>query len=421
MAGASLNASFPSPLSLACRLANRFGGGLARRFSLEPGELMRRARESTGLDDFGGEEFVEPLGVLTRSLEEDARLTLLGRRMARNGVLLRLGNRLRIQRDLAAHPEIVASPLPPVVFIAGLPRAGTTLLQRLLAQDPRNRTFQRWELMLPSPPPARETYLQDPRRELIRWQRQRWNRLYLTPDARRIADAIHPTGHDAPEECWLLLQNSFLSDIFSLFDRVPGYAQWLEHQDFDVAYRYYRRQLQLLTWRYSGERLVVKAPSHAAHLDSLFRVFPDARVLWTHRDPVQVVPSLCQLCEMTRRIRSDAVDPREIGASITARLRELVRRGMAFRAENDERPFLDISFAELVRSPLAVVRGIYRFLGQTLTEEAESKIEAWLRVNHPGPTRNYVRASPQRYGIAEADIRELYADYTRRFAAYLGR
>jgi hypothetical protein len=166
---------------------------------------------------------------------------------------------------------------------------------------------------------------------------------------------------------------------------------------------------------------VVKDPSHASHLDSLFRVFPDARVLWTHRDPVQVVPSFCHLCEVIRRIRSDDVNPREIGASTTARLRGLVKRGMAFRAENDERRFLDISFVELVRSPLAVVRGIYRFLGETLTEEAESRIEAWLRVNHPGPTRDYQRAPLERYGIAEAEIRDLYAEYTRRFAACMSR
>jgi hypothetical protein len=152
-------------------------------------------------------------------------------------------------------------------------------------------------------------------------------------------------------------------------------------------------------------------------LDSLSRVFPDARVLWTHRNPVQVVPSFCNLCEMTRRIRSDDVDPREIGASTATRLQELVRRGMAFRAKGDERRFLDISFAELVRSPLAVVRGVYRFLGQTLNEEAESRIGAWLRINHPGPMRDYRRASPQRYDMGGGH-RGAHAEYTRR-SAYL--
>jgi hypothetical protein len=143
-------------------------------------------------------------------------------------------------------------------------------------------------------------------------------------------------------------------------------------------------------------------------------------VLLTHRDPVKVIPSLCQLCEVARRLRSDAVDPCEIGASTLARLGELARRGMAFRAENDGRRFLDVSFGELVRAPLAVVRGIYRFLDQSLPEEVESAIRIWLRANHPGPTRNYERAPLERYGLREGDIRDQFDEYTRRFAAWMG-
>jgi hypothetical protein len=407
-------------LNLPCRLVNRFGKSVSPWISLDIEDLLGQARRMTGLTDWGDENFQEPLRVLLASYERDALLTLYGRWVTRRSLVRKLVNRLRLQRDFTAHPGILRSSLPPVVMITGLARTGTTLLHRLLAQDPETRTLQRWELYLPSPPPERATYAHDPRRGVVRRSGRRWERLFMSGEGRRMLEAVHPSSHDAPEECWPLLQNAFRSGIFFFFDRVTNYETWLQDQDFDAAYRYYREQLQLLTWKCTGNLLVLKSPTHLDQLGSLFSVFPDARILWTHRNPVEGMPSACNLVELCRRIKSDCVDPEEIGGSLVKSVPRRVGRALAARDGSLSGQFLDVSLVELVREPLGVVRQVYQFLGTTLSEDAECRMEAWLKQNHPGPRRTGPPPSLERYGLSKNSIHGAMAEYMARFSPYLG-
>ncbi len=405
----------PSVTSLPCRLINRLGKPFAPRISLNVEELMEKARNMTSLSDWGDTDFLEPLRVLTASYERDARLTPVGRLLTQKAQLHRLANRLRIQRDFNLWPEMLSSILPPTVFITGLPRTGTTLLHRLLAQDPEIRTLRTWELSNPSPPPDSSTYDQDPRRYLIRKSRAIRQRLFVSREGWEQINAVHAMRNDEPEECWFLLQNSFRSLIFGLFDRLTEYDSWLSKQDFGPVYQYYRKQLQLLTWRCPGTHLVLKAPEHLSHIDALFRVFPNARILLTHRNLPEVFPSFCHMTEVLRQMRSERADPREIGAAIAARVAALAKGVMIARKRYPADRFFDISFRNLVRDPMEVVGRIYPFIGKKLTKEAESRMKSWLSKNHPAPNRGLWKPFLQRYG----PLKENHQTFFRDIAGYL--
>src|SRR5262249_9521199 len=146
-----------------------------------------------------------------------------------------------------------------------------------------------WEMRMPSPPPTRETYKTDPR-----IAKARKNVRVLKALAPTIASA-HELDAEAPEECNGLFENAFASGMFTLIAHVPSYAEWLKQCDKVPAHRYYRRQLQLLSWRLSGSHWALKAPAHLFNLGSLLEVFPDACIVQNHRDPLEMIASLCSL------------------------------------------------------------------------------------------------------------------------------
>jgi len=275
--------------------------------SLRPEELCEVAQFRAHLTDFGGDDFLAPLSMLVQCLEEEATLTVVGRLFIKEILIQKLINRLLLADSFRRHPEIMDVEIRAPIFITGLPRTGTTLLHRVMSQDTALRHLQMWEVWKPTPPPDPATYATDPRRR---------NRPYNNSDAPGIPgiicgledqligteiiqkrQAAHMVGMSEPEECQLLFMNSFTSQEFVLFfaDAIPSYAMCLLNQDLIRSYQYYRLQLQLLTWKFPGRRLILKSPMHLQSLNTLFQVFPDASVIWCHRDPRSVVPSWCKL------------------------------------------------------------------------------------------------------------------------------
>ena len=215
-------------------------------------------------------------------------------------------NRLQLTDTWRRHPEILREEVRAPLFVTGSGRSGTSLLHELLAQDPRSRVLRTWEALHPCPPPEAASQETDPRiaradREMRLWE--------------RIAPAygtMHENGGAVPQECLYLTAHELQSDLLSGSYQVPSYQAWLARSDKTRAYRYHRRMLQLLQWRCPGERWVLKAPSHLWTLRELFAVYPDARVVQTHRDPLVVMASMTSLVATLFWLRSDRVDPRAI-------------------------------------------------------------------------------------------------------------
>ncbi|MCB9595501.1 MAG: sulfotransferase [Sandaracinaceae bacterium] len=390
----------PRAIALANRVLPRLG-------RLERDALLDAARARTGLDDFGPDDFLEPLDVLLDSIAAEARLSPVGHLVTRERLIGVLANRLLVfaAADRATREAPLAAPL----VITGLQRTGTTLLQRLLASDPRRRWLASWEALHPAPAAGR-TLLGGDRRIAAAVTAERALG-YLAPDF----FAVHPVQAYGPEEDVLLLDQAFRSTVPEATLRVPTYAAWLETIDQRPAYEHERLLLQVLSRQRGGsKRWLLKTPHHLEWLDVLLDVFEGARIVWTHRDPVVTVASFCSMVAHGRGVFSDEVDPREVGRDWGRKVARMVERALATRDGGHESAFVDVDYADLVRDPMAEVRRIYAAVGDELTEEAERRMRRTL-ASHPQHQHGVHRYALEDFGLDEGSLRDAFGPYRARF------
>jgi len=254
---------------------------LAAVVPLDERSLIDAACATTALLDFGEDDWREPFSVLVKALEEEAELTLMGRLMARSDIVLWLSSRLRVVDTLKKHPEIVEQTIVAPMVIVGLPRSGTSILFELLSQDQDVGVAMMWEALQPCPPPEADTYASDPRIEQAHQLFTQWNRV-----APEFA-SMHEMRGDIPAECGLLMAGTFISDHNASLHQTPSYSAWCAGADFVPVYEYHKKILQILQWKNPRGRWLLKAPEHQVHLDTLLKVYPDARIVQTHRDPIK--------------------------------------------------------------------------------------------------------------------------------------
>jgi len=395
----------PRPVALANRLARRFGLGAA---ALSVDALVAAARAATGLGDFGDERFRAPLGKLVGAIEREAELTPLGHLITRRRIVGLLANLLRAQALYAARPEILREEIRAPIFIVGLQRTGTTMLHRLLARDPGLRSLASWEALSPAPLRRRPWHRRDPRiRTAVLAER---GLRYLAPDF----FAIHPVEAEGVEEEVILLDHSFLSTVAEATLHVPTFSTWLEEQDQTPAYATLKRLLQLLQWQDRRERWILKTPHHLEWLDTLLAIFPDARIIQTHRDPVKTLASFCSMIAHGRGVFSDRVDPREIGAHWARKTQRMVARSMAARERAGAASFLDVSYYDLMEDPLTEVERIYRFIGRPFTAGVREAI-AVARGENPQHKHGRHAYRLEDFGLTSAGIEPGFAAYRGRF------
>jgi len=410
--GIRLSAAAPARLPWPVRALNAAGAAVRALgvplLPIDGSELAARARKATGLEDFGDPFFREGLERVTASLEGEARLSSLGRSVARSDLQRILENRLRVTDVLLRHPEIETERIEAPIFIVGAPRTGTSILHELLAQDPRLRVPRTWEVMYPWPPPETRSYETDPR--IARVERHFSGVDRLLPTFKRM----HPMGARLPQECAVLTAHECATMVWHTQFDVPSYQAWFETADHRRVYQGHRRLLQYLQWQCPGSPWVLKSPQHLWTLDALFEVYPDARVVQTHRDPLKIVASLTSLCATLRSMTSDAVDPRAIGADWSRRLATGLRHTMGVREGGiPAAQVYDLSFQEFMKDEIASVVGLYAHFGMMLSAEAEARMRAFLAKN---PRARHGR---HRYGLEEAGLDE--TSERRRFAAYQER
>jgi hypothetical protein len=402
----------PAPLPRPVRGALAAWRALQRvgvaRVPLDEASLVAAARRASGLHAFVDESFREPLRRLLTALEEEAGLHPLGRMMLRHSLVRALVNRLRLEDLNDRHPEIAEHPVEAPVFIVGLQRTGTTLLHRLLTCEPRLRPLLSWEALSPAPFPGRRARGdRDPRVRLAETAERGLR--YVAPEF----FAIHPVEAHAPEEDVLLLDMSFVSPSADATLRVPTYSAWLRDVDQRPAYRYFRRLIQLLLWQRQG-RWLGKTPHHLENLDALLEVFPNARIIHTHRDPVRVVASFCSMITHGRALFSDRVDPREVGAQLGAKAVRAVTRAMEVRDHAGGDAFLDVTYPDLVSDPLKEIRRITDFVGLSLEPETEGAMQDWIAGN-PQNKHGVHRYRLEDFGLDRLRLEKDFEPYRSRF------
>ncbi len=379
--------------------------------SLDPGTIMAAARQNTGLDDFGADDwFVEPLHSLCKALEEEAELTILGRLMARHEIQLLLQNRLMIEDTLAKHPEILDEEIQSPIFVCGLGRSGTTVLHELLSQDPAHRVPLLWEMRHSVPPPETAGYADDPRIELADKE------IDLLPQIDPDFATMHVNGGDKPNECIFIFGLQFLGDFFLGQYNVPSYAMETMQRDLTPVYAYHKKVLQLLQWKHKATRWVLKTPAHIGRLGFLFNVYPDARIVVTHRDPLRVMSSMSNLTTHLKAMRSEATtgenDPMfaSIGQSM------LLGRYMELRDELPEKAdqIFDLRYQDLMQDPFAAVSAIYSQWNLPFSDEAKQRIQAYIDDNPQGKHGKHQYVFDV-LGLDLAEERAKFAAYQERF------
>ena len=334
--------------------------------------LIARARHKTGLTDLGSDDFRAPLEIYISALDREARLSALGRWLIRTDILDLLETRLRLVDLERTNPEIFARDVKAPIFITGAPRSGTSILHRLLGADPGNRIPLIWEALFPCPPQGKDDRFERADRLMRKWTS-------IVPDVRRI----HDVRGDLPSECGMMMNASGLRDQLAISVRAPSYEARVFGPDADLteAYKWHRKVLQVLQWQRPG-RWILKAPSHMGNLQTLFAVYPDARIIQTHRDPLKVLPSASSLVNALSWVRSDSVDFDAIRQRFSADgMAMSLDRMRAFRESGGIDPdrFHDVAYDDLMRQPLREIEKIYERFAMTLTQDALSRIDSALR------------------------------------------
>ena len=350
---------------------------LQERFA--PERLVATACEEAGSDDFGDDGWQPGLDRLTDGLVNEARLSAIGVEIAYLDLMRALKNRLGVIAWRKEHPEIAREPVIAPIVIVGQPRTGTTILYDLLAQDPDLRAPLTWEVDAPCPVPQPETYHNDPR--IAQTQAS----IELSEQIIPGFLAFHPMGALVGQECVRITASEFTSMIFSVQYRLPSYYRWLLYEaDHAGAYRFHRIFLQHLQSGVSGQWLL-KSPAHLWHLDALLTEYPDALIVQTHRDPLNVISSIAALTHHLRRMGTDDSNIAECAAQSYEEVVVGLGREMALRdsrAVPAER-VIDVLFTDFVNDPLTTITDIYQKLGRELRPDTAQKMRYFLAA-HPG-------------------------------------
>ncbi|MEZ4333600.1 MAG: sulfotransferase [Myxococcota bacterium] len=375
-------------------------------------QLMERASERTGLDDFGAPTFVEGLETLLESLAADVPYGPDDRRRATDLLTRRLVNRLEIEAWLAAHPEVEHAPIDRPVSIVGLPRTGTTALGNMMSLDPQFRALRPWEQEEPCPPPRIEDEANDPRRVAYRQMVETLLREH--PEQA----AMHHWEVDATMEDTEVLGLEFRAQQMTM--PVWRYHAWWRAGDMTATFAYHARVARLLQSRRPPNRWLFKAPHHKFHLEPIVAAYPDIRFVFTHRDPAKSVPSYASFVAALFPPAVVAQIGREkIGREIHHHLLTGMRQAMAARERLGPERFLDVHHAEFVAKPMAVLERIYAWLGLELTDSTRTAFEGWRAKNHSGAHGAH-RYSAAEFGLSTEAIRADYADYVRTFDVEIG-
>ncbi|GJM38720.1 MAG: putative sulfotransferase [Acidimicrobiales bacterium] len=376
-------------------------------------EIRRDARAVDALDDFGPGPFEEPLGVLLESYAA-APLSDLGTHILRGGVVRSLSMRLRATAWFRRHPEIADEEIAAPIVVVGMMRSGTTLMQRILAADPRVTCAYGWEIGEVAPSLDTDWAAADPRIAAARAQEAQSRK--FVPEL----FAIHPMYAEEAEEEIMFLADAFLSHVPEASADVPAYRRWLDDQDFTPAYDHLHRMLQLLQWQKRrrgvlGDRWVLKTPAHLGYLDELAARFPDAHLVHLHRDPVDTIPSGASLNTTLWRMHSDTVDPSRVGTQWIERMGFTNDRAMASRDSwEPERGVTDLLFEDVVADPVHAVARVYDDIEVELTADAEGAMRSWV-ANRPRETAGRPAYTAADFGLSEDAIRDRFRDYTDRY------
>jgi hypothetical protein len=380
-------------------------GAYGATLDLEPAALLAAATARTGLDDFGDAAFRPRLDALCRSLREQSELSSAGVALAFEQLAGHLVNRLRLEALLAEHPEIDDVVIERPIIIAGLPRTGTTHLHNLIAADPAMRYLPYWESLEPFPTPGEDGQARRDRCEaglgIVNT---------VMPEFKRMHEMTVDHAHEEIQ----ILGNDLSTMLFETTFHLPDYAAHYKAEDQTASYAYLKSSLQAMQWLRGGTRWVLKSPQHLEQFPVLLKTFPDATVVVTHRDPVEVIQSMATMVSYSARMNCAHPDPERTSRYWLDRGSDLLNGCLTERDTLPADQSIDVTFEEFMADEQGTVATIYALADQPYDERAREAM-ARFRVEHPRGRHGGVVYEPRDLGLDPEEIADRLSGYRERF------
>ena len=374
---------------------------------LNADQLIEAAQKATGLERFDSDSFLEGLKILVSDANKNDMPERGFNRFSESLVQI-LSNRLKVTDYLAQRPAVLERPVERPVFVFGIPRTGTTLLSNLLAADPARRSPLTWEIDDPVPPPTSSTLMSDPR-AVARLKAEK-EMLAAAPEMGKYyrSSAIYPN------ECVYFMAHDFKTLMLESRGKLPNYRDWLlDETDMTSAYQYHKKFLQLLQADAPGV-WNLKMPSHALWLDTLLKVYPDARLVWTHRDPLTATSSFCSLISLAHLGFTGKTDTDWVSENCPYQAKLHADRIMDFREQQGEDRIVDVHYADLMNQPIATMEALYRSLGDDFTDEARSGMQGWIDDNPQNKFGKHEYRLAE-FGLSAAQIESQFERYLSKY------
>lgn len=386
------------------KFLNRLGFPI---YNLDARSIVKKAKKDANYAGEVSNELIVGLEHLVHSINKESRINAFGS-IALKGLLKRtLTSRLKVEQSLHDNPDILQSKIIAPVFIIGMPRTGTTILHSLLHEDVNHRSPLAWECLLPSPVPEPSTFSDNPQLNTIK---KEFGQLFkLVPDFQKK----HHMTAESPQECIGITALDFNSFQTCAQVYIPSYLKWFaEESDQLQTMRFHRRFLQYLeSGGVRSERWLLKTPVHMMRLSALFEVYPDAKIIMTHRDPAKVVPSAASLISSVRSLYSDYEDPARSGVEQLDFWKMSFDRFMADRAQlNKENQILDLHFNDFVQDQMACVDKIYSYFDWSLDDASRSKMKDFLASNPKGKHGSHEYCLED-FNLTQSQVSEEFKEY----------
>lgn len=373
--------------------------------------LVEQAMKDTGIREFDNDSYREGLEVFVASFNEgiaNGWMSEGGIARAAADTLHYLRGRLKVSQYLRENPELLDRGVEKPVFVMGIPRTGTTLMSNLLAADPARRSPLTWEIDDPVPPVAsKDMLLGDPRAAARLAQEKAM--IEANPDMGKYyrGSAVYPN------ECVFFMAHDFKTLMIESKGKLPLYKDFIFSCDMTSAYEYHKKFLQVLQ-HHAGGVWNVKKPSHALWLETIFKVYPDARVIWTHRDPFTATGSLCSIISLSHMAHMGRIDTEWLAEDYPWQAAEHANRIMDFRDKFGEERIIDVHYADLVGDPVGETKKLYARLGDEWSAEAEAGIQRWVDDN---PQNKFGRHEYKlaQYGLTKEALEPLFERYLSRY------
>lgn len=378
---------------------------------LDGNALIDQACALTGLDDFGDFPWREAYDKLLWGLNNEAKLNTLGRLLVRTELLRTLQLRLRLTDFWKQNPQVLETPIIAPIVIAGAARTGTSILQETLSQDAQFHLPYTWKCLDPLPLQSAED--KAARIDKAKCEAELW--VDIQPEIR----SMHDFGAELPTECLIFMSTDYHADYWGMVADMPTWNSWRMEQGYFLnAYQWHKRILQTMQVGEPDNRTwLLKSPAHLAFLDVVKEVYPDVRIIHTHRDPVKCIPSTASITSTVRWERSDTVNSLAVGQEIAFGFQFAMENVIDQRIDGrlPESQITDIQLRELIDDPVAAIKRVYDHFGLPFADDMPAKITDYLN-NKPQGKFGKHSYSMESFGLSEGGLRDSF----KRYSDYYG-